>query len=134
MVAPVEHRFAAVNRPATPIEWLTTTAAPSVAGDTRRLARDIGLVPRTTPASSPQSSGMAEAFVHTLKRDYVGAYPTPDARTVLKQLPRWLTRYNEVHPHKARATNHPREYIIQTREAPAGNRRQQQVDTHGPLS
>ncbi|MGK6323709.1 hypothetical protein ACMGDM_11570 [Sphingomonas sp. DT-51] len=42
--------------------------SPYVAGDTRRFARDIGLVPRTTPVSSPQSNSMAEAFVRTLKR------------------------------------------------------------------
>jgi putative transposase len=42
---------------------------------------------------------MAEAFVRTLKRDDVRVSPTPGARTVLEQLPRWLTHYNKVHPH-----------------------------------
>jgi putative transposase len=37
----------------------------------RRFAREIGLEPRTTPIESPQSDGMAEAFVRTIKRDYV---------------------------------------------------------------
>ena len=64
---------------------------------------------------------MAEAFGRTLKRDYVRVNPTPDARAVLEQLPRWLTRYNEVHPHKALGYRSLREYIIQTREAPSGN-------------
>lgn len=44
---------------------------------------------------------MAEAFARSLKRDYVRVNPTPDARTVVEQLPRWLTPYNEVNPHKA---------------------------------
>ena len=121
MVATVEHRFGPVNRLASPIEWLSDNGSPYVAHDTRRFARDIGLVPRTTPVSSPQSNGMAEAFVRTLKRDYVRVNPTPDARTVIEQLPRWLTYYNEVHPHKALGYRSPREYITQTREASSGN-------------
>lgn len=120
MVATVEHRFGTVNRLASPIEWLSDNGSPYTAGDTRRFARDIGLVPRTTPVSSPQSNGMAEAFVRTLKRDYVRVNPTPDARTVIEQLPRWLTHYNEVHPHKALGYRSPREYITQTREASSG--------------
>ncbi|MBC7047402.1 transposase, partial [Salmonella enterica subsp. enterica serovar Heidelberg] len=56
-----------------------------------------------------------------LKRDYVRVNPTPDARTVIEQLPRWLTHYNEVHPHKALGYRSPREYITQTREASSGN-------------
>jgi putative transposase len=78
-------------------------------------------VPRTTPVSPPQLNGMAEAFVRTLKRDYVRVNPTPDARTVMEQLPRWLTHYNEVRPHKALGYRSPREYIIHTREAPSGS-------------
>jgi putative transposase len=120
MVATVEHRFGPVNRLAVPIEWLTDNGSPYVAGDTRRFARDIGLIPRTTPVSSPQSNGMAEAFVRTLKRDYVRVNPKPDARTVMEQLPAWLTHYNEVHPHKALGYRSPREYIAQTREASSG--------------
>ena len=120
MVATVEHRFGPVNRLAEPIEWLTDNGSPYVAGETRRFARDIGLLPRTTPVSSPQSNGMAEAFVRTLKRDYVRVNPRPDARTVIEQIPAWLHHYNEVHPHKALGYRSPREYIQQTREAPSG--------------
>ncbi len=43
-------------------------------------------------------NGMAEAFVRTMKRDYVRVSPLPDAATVLQQLPSWLAHYNEVHP------------------------------------
>jgi len=32
-------------------------------------AHELGLVPITTPAYSPQSNGLAEAFVKTFKRD-----------------------------------------------------------------
>lgn len=57
---------------------------------------------------------MAEAFVRTLKRDYVRIYPTLDARTVIEQLPSWLAHPNEVHPHRALGHRSPREYIAQT--------------------
>jgi transposase InsO family protein len=55
----------------------------------------------TTPIESPQSNGMAEAFVRTIKRDYVRVSPCPDADTVMHQLSAWINHYNEVHPHKA---------------------------------
>jgi transposase InsO family protein len=41
-----------------------------------------GLKSCFTPVKSPQSNGMSEAFVKTLKRDYVRANPLPDAKTV----------------------------------------------------
>ena len=55
---------------------------------------------------------MAEAFVRTLKRDYARVNPRCDAQTVIEQLPGWLAyynlaHYNEVHPHRALATDHP---------------------------
>lgn len=109
-----------VNRLPEPIEWLSDNGSPYTAGETRRFAREIGLTPRTTPVSSPQSNGMAEAFVRTLKRDYVRIHPTPDAQTVIDQLPAWLAHYNDVHPHKALGYRSPREYITQTRETPSG--------------
>jgi hypothetical protein len=36
--------------------------------ETRAFLREIGLVPRTTPIESPQSHGIAEAFVKTVRR------------------------------------------------------------------
>src|SRR5215203_1057856 len=101
MVAAVEHRFGPVNRLPVEIEWLTDNGSCYLARETRRFARDVGLVPCTTPLESPQSNGMAEAFVRTLKRDYVRLSPVPDAESVLRQLPGWLAHYNEVHPHRA---------------------------------
>ena len=109
-----------MNRLPKPIEWLTDNGSCYTARDTRTFARDIGLVPRTTHVSSPQSNGMAEAFVRTLKRDYIRVNPRPYARTVVEQLPGWLAHYYEVHPHRAMGYRSPREYIAQTREAPSG--------------
>jgi hypothetical protein len=40
----------------------------------------------STPLESLQSNGMAEAFVRTIKRDYVRVSPRPDAETVMRHL------------------------------------------------
>ena len=111
MVLAVEHRFGRVNQLPTLIEWLTDNGSCYLARETRRFARDIGLVPKTTPLESPQSNGMAEAFVRTLKRDYVRVSVLPDAESVLRQLPLWLAHYNELHPHRALGYRSPREFI-----------------------
>jgi putative transposase len=111
MVAAVEHRFGRMNRVPRTIEWLTDNGSGYIAHKTRRFARELGLEPRTTPVESPQSNGMAEAFVRTIKRDYVRISPVPDAHTVLQLLPVWLAHYNEVHPHKALGYRSPREFM-----------------------
>jgi len=114
MVAAVEHRFGPVNQLPAPIEWLTDNGS-------CYLAREIGLTPRTTPLESPQSNGMAEAFVRTLKRDYVRVSPIPDAGSVLRQLPLWLAHYNELHPHRALGYRSPQEFIARsTQESLSG--------------
>jgi hypothetical protein len=87
----------------------------------RALARDIGLVPCTTPIQSPQSNGMAEAFVKLIKRDYARVSPTPDASSVLRQLDSWFEHYNSVHPHKALGYRSPREFRKQIVEKTTEN-------------
>src|SRR5512132_3496674 len=111
MVTAVEHRFGRVNQLPQTIEWLSDNGSGYTAHETRRFARDIGLEPRTTPIESPQSNGMAEAFVRTIKRDYVRVSPCPDAHTVMHQLSAWINHYNDVHPHKALGYRSPREFI-----------------------
>ena len=66
-----------------------------------RSCGDIGMEPCTTPVRSPQSNGMAEAFVKTFQLDYVSVNSTPDAETVIAQLPLWFEHYNTLHPKKA---------------------------------
>jgi len=111
MVTAVEHRFGLVNRLPQPIEWLSDNGSCYIAGDTRSFASEIGLLPITTPVESPQSNGMAEAFVRTFKRDYVRVNPCPDAETVIDALPDWFRHYNTLHPHKALGYRAPREFI-----------------------
>jgi putative transposase len=111
MIAAVEARFGQVNRLPHVIEWLSDNGSGYIAADTKALAREIGLEPRTTPVRSPQSNGMAEAFVRTMKRDYVRVSPRPDARTVIAQIPSWFEHYNAVHPHRALGYKSPHEFI-----------------------
>jgi putative transposase len=117
MVESVERRFGLVNKLLKPIEWLSDNGSPYTAGETRALAHNIGLVPCTTPIESPQSNGMAEAFVKTFKRDYARVSAKPDAASVLCQLDYWFEHYNSVHPHKALGYRSPREFrnhIVET--------------------
>ncbi|QDC36220.1 DDE-type integrase/transposase/recombinase [Sphingobium fuliginis ATCC 27551] len=117
MTATVEHRFGRVNRLPATIEWLTDNGSCYTARETCRFAREINLRPRTTPIESPQSNGMAEAFVRTMKRNYVRVAEKPNARAVINQLPSWCYHYNTVHPHRALGYLAPREYIIQSDSA-----------------
>jgi putative transposase len=114
MVTAVEHRFGSVNQLPHTIEWLTDNGSGYIAAETRRFARDIGLQPRTTPIESPQSNGMAEAFVRTFKRDYARVNTIPDAATTIITLSTWFNHYNTVHPHRALGYRSPREFIAQT--------------------
>ena len=111
IITAVEARFGQVNTLPETIEWLTDNGSSYIARQTRVLARDIGLEPRTTPIRSPQSNGMAEAFVRTIKRDYARLAELTDARTVINALPAWFEHYNTEHPHKALKYKSPREFI-----------------------
>ena len=58
-----------------------------------------------------QHNGISEAFVKTLKRDYVQVTPLPDAQTVLGLIGAWIEDYNENHPHSGLKMRSPREFI-----------------------
>lgn len=83
--------------------------AAAKARGTRRFRREINLEPRTTPIESPQSNGMVEAFVRTIKRDSVRVAEKPNARAAISQLPSWFHHYDTVHPDLALGYLAPRE-------------------------
>src|SRR5262249_7238197 len=58
-------------RPPEPLQWLTDNEGIYTALETVIEAERLNLVPITTPVASPESNGMAEAFVNTLRRDYL---------------------------------------------------------------
>jgi putative transposase len=95
-----------------PIEWLSDNGPCYTARESCAFARSLRLlVCCTTPTYSPQSNGVAEAFVKTFKRDYVYLNQLPSAAEVIAQLPRWFADYNEIHPHKGLGMHSPREYL-----------------------
>ena len=86
-------------------------AAPTPPGTRASSRKQLGLKSCFTPVKSPQSNGMSEAFVKTLKRDYVRVNPLPDAQTVLSLIGDWIEDYNENHPHSGLKWKSPREFI-----------------------
>ena len=109
MAESIEARFGLVDRVPHKIEWLTDNGSAYTAHETRTFALSMGLLPCTTPVQSPESNGMAEAFVKTFKRDYVHLNRLEDARVVMEQLPTWFEDYNENHPHQGLKMRSPRE-------------------------
>ena len=76
MLEAVEKRFGAIRAP-NPVEWLSDNGSPYTARDTRLFAAQLNLTPCFTPVASPESNGVSEAFVKTIKRDYVGVRALP---------------------------------------------------------
>ncbi|SPJ26516.1 hypothetical protein PAA8504_04382 [Palleronia abyssalis] len=110
MLEAVEKRFGTF-RAHHPVEMLSDNGSPYIARETRIFARQLGLKPCFTPVKSPQSNGISEAFVKTLKRDYVHVTPLPDAATVLELIAGWFEDYNDNHPHSGLKMRSPREFI-----------------------
>ncbi len=110
MLEAVEKRFRAHQAPH-PVEMLSDNGSCYTAKDTRIFARQLGLKPCFTPVKSPQSNGISEAFVRTLKRDYVQVTPLPSAEAGLALLPSWFEDYNTHHPHSGLKMRSPREFI-----------------------
>ncbi|ECI1055351.1 IS3-like element IS2 family transposase [Salmonella enterica] len=112
MLGAVERRFGN-DLPASPVEWLTDNGSCYRANETRQFARMLGLEPKNTAVRSPESNGIAESFVKTIKRDYISIMPKPDGLTAAKNLAEAFEHYNEWHPHSALGYRSPREYLRQ---------------------
>ncbi|MFR3107252.1 MAG: IS3 family transposase [Escherichia coli] len=112
MLGAVERRFGN-ELPASPVEWLTDNGSCYRANETLQFARMLGLEPKNTAVRSPESNGIAESFVKTIKRDYISVMPKPDGLTAAKNLAEAFEHYNEWHPHSALGYRSPREYLRQ---------------------
>ncbi len=110
MLVAVERRFGN-SLPTCPVEWLTDNGSAYRSHQTRQFARMVGLEPKHTAVRSPESNGMAESFVKTMKRDYISVMPKPDGLTAVKNLAEAFEHYNEWHPHSALGYRSPREYL-----------------------
>ena len=59
---------------------------------------------------TPESNGMSEAFVATMKRDYIYTARCDSAQTVMKLFKNWIEDYNNVAPHSGLGMKSPVEY------------------------
>ena len=75
MVQCVEQRFCDIRAPRK-VQWLTDNGSIFAAHRTLEIAVALNLEPCFTPVESPESNGMAEAFVKTFRRDYVRVIPS----------------------------------------------------------
>ena len=90
---PSARRFDAIRAPQ-PVQWLADNGSAYTAAETTNFAGALNLVPCFTPVRSPESNGVCEASVKTLKRDYARVNARPDAISVLQQSPAWFEGYN----------------------------------------
>lgn len=102
-------RFGAAHVPQ-PIQWLSDNESMYTALETVLVAAQLGLVPITTPVSSPESNGISEAFHHTFRRDYIDGADLSSAAVVLAQLPAMVADYNTFAPHSSLSMRSPVEY------------------------
>lgn len=109
MIASVERRFGSTKAPRM-LEWLSDRGSVYRAHSVNLLAKDLGLKTCFTADYSPESNGMAEAFVGTFKRDYVYVNDCYSAETVMKMIPEWIADYNNIAPHSALGMKSPVEY------------------------
>jgi transposase InsO family protein len=74
------------------VQWLSDNASIFTGYKTIDITLALNLEPCFTPVESPESKGMAEAFVKTFKRDYVQSEPDPlPQQRSLKSTPGWRT-------------------------------------------
>jgi len=98
------------ERPGERVQWLSDNESIYTALDTVIQAEKLGLIPITTPAGSPESNGMAEAFVNTMRRDYIDGADLSSAARVIEQIPSWIEDYNTFAPHSSLGMKTPAEF------------------------
>jgi putative transposase len=106
MIASVEKRFDSTRAPRM-IQFLTDRGAIYRAKETKSIGLSLNLLSCFTMAYSPESNGMAEALVKTIKRDYVYTNDCVSPEAVLRMFPEWMKDYNENAPHSALGGLHP---------------------------
>lgn len=110
MMNSILKRFDSVQAPRV-IQFLSDRGTIYRALETIELGRHMNLKSCFTRPRTPQSNGMAEAFVGTIKRDYVYTSDCIDADTVMKMIPEWIKDYNCKAPHSGLGMLSPLEYI-----------------------
>lgn len=111
MLKSVENRFGNNNAPRL-IEFLSDRGAIYRASNVQSFGRSLNLKSCFTAAYSPESNGMSESFVKTIKRDYVYMNDCSTAKKTIKMLSNWIKDYNEIAPHSALAMRSPKEFLL----------------------
>ena len=109
MIMAVERRFGRLHT-GREIEFLSDRGSIYRSYAVQLLARRIGLKSCFTRAYSPESNGMSEAFVKTIKRDYVYVSDCYSAEVTMELLEGWIKDYNTVAPHSGLGMRSPSEY------------------------
>lgn len=112
MINSIWERFKDKRAPRT-IQFLSDRGCIYRADTVRATGRKLGLTSCYTAPYSPSSNGMAEAFVGTIKRDYVYTNDCHSAKEVLKLLKSWFNDYNINAPHSGLGMVSPAEFIRQ---------------------
>lgn len=109
MILAIENRFEDyVHHPK--VQFLSDNGSAYRAAKTENLMLKLNLQPCRTAVCSPESNGMAESLVRTLKRDYLPFIDLSSAEVALKQLLGIVRLYNEEHPHSALGYLSPKEF------------------------
>ncbi len=133
MILAVERRFGGTLRTKREIEFLTDRGSIYRAYEVQQLARRLGLKSCFTRAYSPQSNGMAEAFVKTIKRDYVYVRDCVSADRTLKLLGAWMEDYNTKAPHSGLGMRSPLEYRKSKERSCEGNNFNRELEARSSL-
>jgi putative transposase len=107
----IEYRFGSISKLTQSIQWLSDNGPCYVSRETVTFARELGFDVCTTPSYSPESNGMAEAFVKTFKRDYASFDRLENALDVMSKLSDWFNDYNENAPHQGLKMMSPRQFL-----------------------
>ncbi len=112
MLKAVRYRFKDYKTSRT-IEFLSDRGSIYRAHSVKNLANHLGLKSCYTAAYSPESNGMSEAFVKTIKRDYVYNSDCYSSDILLKMIKGWVNDYNEIAPHSGLGMLSPKEYLLE---------------------
>ena len=99
MFLSVKKRFKSLKAPRR-IQWLSDRGARC--HETMNKARHLGLKSCFTAPYTPESNGMSEAFVATMKKDYIYTSDCSSAQAVMKLFKNWIEDSNNVASHSGR--------------------------------
>lgn len=94
-----------------PAEWPTDNSSYNRANETRHFTRMLGPEPKNTAVRNPESNGIAESFVKTMKHGYISIMPKPNVLTATKKPAETTKHYNEWYPHNELGYRSPKEYL-----------------------